>query len=370
MNGIEADGFRIKLPLRGAAIEAAANAAEARAEKVERPGDALSLSGDLGLEEGTTLVLERLRKANVDPARLDPLEVRGLGGLVGRGIITSGQLTDLAEAIASEPTALAQALAKHRQTFMDRVEDLHGVALADSSSRWTVQEIANVDWVLAQLPESFKQIVREGPPLEREKASSAYSGLYDPFSNEIRFPDNLNHGGRTLAQVQNSERVMRSTMVHEFAHAWQIRQTSLLNPGVGNVLKGLRGIFLREHDAISEWSALSGWTIQSKWAIRDWFSKPHLPNASNASHQLAQLEFETFGRNLRFNLTSLKLDPAKERTMISDYAKTDPYEDFAESVSAYVIDPGTLKDRAPEKYAFINEQVMSGREYEYRYQLF
>lgn len=158
-------------------------------------------------------------------------------------------------------------------------------------------------------------------------------------------------------------------MIMEMAHAWQIRQTSMINPGAGGVLKGLRGIVYPERDLISDWSKFSGWTVQPKWSPWGWFeSQP--PNASNASQQLANLELSLFGHNMQLNLTDLRFDPAKESTLISAYAKTDPYEDFGESVIAYFTDPEVLKRTSTEKYAYIRDQVMGGKEYQNRYGYF
>lgn len=358
------------LPLRrgGPATQAAGDV-----RLVSRPSlgvDRTELTAADPLETGTTRVLTALRSAGVDPDSLKAVDVRGLGGLVGAGLVSPSALASLAGRIAADPTTLSRTLSERRAAYMARIAERHGVSLRDGSSRWTVQEIANLDWVLSQLPASFKRIVQEGGPIEREVASDSYSGLYDPFKDRISFPDNVNSGGLTLASVQRSERFMRSVMVHEMAHAWQIRQTSVVNPGIGGVLKALRGIAVREHDVVSDWSAIAGWTVRAKWSVRDWLGKPHLPNSSNASHVLAGLELGAFGRNRTLNLTNLRLDPAREGAMISDYAKTDPYEDFAESVAAYVVDSAEIKRRSPEKYAYIRDRMMGGREFANRYGIY
>lgn len=48
---------------------------------------------------------------------------------------------------------------------------------------------------------------------------------------------------------------------------------------------------------------------------------------------------------------------------VSEYAKTDVYEDFAESYSQYIANPALLEFMSPEKYAFMKTQVYDGREY-------
>jgi hypothetical protein len=48
---------------------------------------------------------------------------------------------------------------------------------------------------------------------------------------------------------------------------------------------------------------------------------------------------------------------------VSEYARTNVYEDFAESYAAYVRDPERLQFASPEKYAFMEREVFAGREY-------
>lgn len=48
---------------------------------------------------------------------------------------------------------------------------------------------------------------------------------------------------------------------------------------------------------------------------------------------------------------------------VSSYAKTNEYEDFAESYAFYIVDPEALVFYSPEKYEFIKNKVFYGREY-------
>lgn len=48
---------------------------------------------------------------------------------------------------------------------------------------------------------------------------------------------------------------------------------------------------------------------------------------------------------------------------VSEYAKTNPYEDFAESYRTYIEDPELLKFMNPAKYEFMKNIVFFGREY-------
>ena len=50
---------------------------------------------------------------------------------------------------------------------------------------------------------------------------------------------------------------------------------------------------------------------------------------------------------------------------ISDYAKTSPIEDFAESLAAFRYYPETLKEAAPEKFEYFKENVFEGISYDW-----
>lgn len=54
------------------------------------------------------------------------------------------------------------------------------------------------------------------------------------------------------------------------------------------------------------------------------------------------------------------LDNAK---FVSDYAQTSPAEDYAESCMNYVLHPEKLKEKAPEKYAFMKANLFNNNEY-------
>lgn len=56
-------------------------------------------------------------------------------------------------------------------------------------------------------------------------------------------------------------------------------------------------------------------------------------------------------------------EAGRQRTLVSRYAKSNPSEDFAESVSAYRYNPSRLKDKSPEKYDLIKNVIFNGVEY-------
>jgi hypothetical protein len=58
-----------------------------------------------------------------------------------------------------------------------------------------------------------------------------------------------------------------------------------------------------------------------------------------------------------------EINKATGAGFVSDYARTDRYEDFAESYLAYVRYPAILQAVSPEKYDFLRREVFAGREY-------
>ncbi len=87
------------------------------------------------------------------------------------------------------------------------------------------------------------------------------------------------------------------------------------------------GTFYEQVDLSDEWLKLSGWRMPEKT----------FKYAVNASRDMSKSNF------------------------VSDYAATNPYEDFAETFSAYILTPKFVKTRAPKKYRFMRDVIFGGR---------
>lgn len=321
---------------------------------------------DRGEESLTRLAVAR----GLDLQAFAGKDVRGLAALVGRGLVNTTELEQLLDGLEAAPETLPALLAGKRGALVAVIARDHGIRVEDGKGRWSVQELANLDYLLSQLPPRFLGIVRQGPPLRREAESTGFTGLYHPFEDRVTLYNGVNApDDAPLAAVKAREGRMRGTMLMEIGHAWQIRQAAPTNPGLWGVVKGLIGVVWRQPDFISEFAALAGWTTRPKWSIGSLF-RPTRPDLSSASGALSRVSFSVLGRRFDLDLTGLRFDPAKEGTMISAYAKTDPYEDFGESLIAYFSDPAVLRRRAPEKYAYIRDRVLEGREYGNAYGLY
>jgi hypothetical protein len=55
--------------------------------------------------------------------------------------------------------------------------------------------------------------------------------------------------------------------------------------------------------------------------------------------------------------------PLNPASLVSNYAMTNPAEDFAESVSSYRIKPSVLKRTSPKRYEFIKNSIFLGKEF-------
>lgn len=91
-------------------------------------------------------------------------------------------------------------------------------------------------------------------------------------------------------------------------------------------------------ERIREFSRLSGWT----------------ESYQDGSSEIYDGIDDRTGRRMIFNDKIVK--PGRTDNFVSKYAGTDPGEDFAESYSSYLLNPGLLLQKAPEKFLFINAE--------------
>ena len=91
-------------------------------------------------------------------------------------------------------------------------------------------------------------------------------------------------------------------------------------------------------------------------------------NPSSMTTSLVTTDFDLSADELQesFNKTKrllLEMKNDNTESFISGYAKTNPLEDIAESITAYRFNPKKLKELSPERYEYLKEKVFMGVEY-------
>ncbi len=102
-------------------------------------------------------------------------------------------------------------------------------------------------------------------------------------------------------------------------------------------------------------------------------------NTNQSKEQLLETLTHEVGHNAHANIMENRSDVAQRWSdihqksleqyvkdgsgFVSDYARTNVYEDFAESYQSYVRDPEKLKFYNPDKFEFMRQELFAGREY-------
>lgn len=92
------------------------------------------------------------------------------------------------------------------------------------------------------------------------------------------------------------------------------------------------------------------------------FSDHIASESADQSVRWAGISNWQWDRESLFDVYSAKKDPTMTN-FVSWYAKRNPVEDFAESFTAYILNPEYLRDISEEKYVFMRDNVFGGIEY-------
>lgn len=145
--------------------------------------------------------------------------------------------------------------------------------------------------------------------------------IFKPLMNEnqiAQFKSNSAEGKIVL--THSGSMVAKDMLAHEIGHMVQ------MNGGRWDPAK------------IKEFSQLSGWTEQYQDGTRE--------TADGIDNRTGEM--------LKYDSGLVKA--TRDDNFVSQYAKVDPIDDFAESYRAYLNDPDSLMKAAPEKLLFINSQ--------------
>ena len=190
---------------------------------------------------------------------------------------------------------------------------------------WKVQDIRDIQKALRFLPKKYKKLnnlnrfirVPEGHGLAGHPRAAAwtiqkYKSWLTTKGGYIRVTVDLAFKGRN--------RILK-TLVHELAHqvdfeGFETNPSLLLSESLG-------------FNNLSNWKETEVHTVNNK-------GEP---------------------------IVSKKWTSDKNACFITDYAGTEPIEEFAESFAYYVTSPLKLKNKCPRTYNFLKKYLFSGREY-------
>jgi|GEM_PF-3166093 len=192
---------------------------------------------------------------------------------------------------------------------------------------WSPKEIRELDAGISKLPPELtnlphlKVIERMANGFKRATSSSNAAAFASPRIKgykeaELVFYDS-GISGLSTKNPYLSKSWPQEVLVHEICHHYDFKGYYDTNHGK-----------MTTEQKNSEFSKLSGWKKTTGSNGQDiWKSAP----------------------NSKF---------------VSDYAETEPAEDFAETCANYILSPDKLRDRAPIKYAFMKSKVFNNKEFD------
>lgn len=185
---------------------------------------------------------------------------------------------------------------------------------ANDERIWTARQLRVMSDVLKLLPKSFHQM--ESLKTIHLISSNSAAVIDRNSGGSDSFLGLMNGGTQKMhvvaADGDNDHTV--ETFIHELGHAYDF------NHGYG------QHCFHRD----SKFADISGWPLEER---------------------------DADGK-------TMPLRPGKaDQQFLRDYSKSSPWEDFADAVRFYVLEPKRFRQMAPEKYALVKSKVFNGEEF-------
>ncbi|MNR81324.1 hypothetical protein D3C72_120650 [compost metagenome] len=253
-----------------------------------------------------------------------------------------------------------------------------GVTVADAGAKWSASDLAALHDVIKAMPAADRQAL-SGMVFEREGALAMKGGDYHSnvkslFKGEDLTSGSIGGGAYFGAQstdggeekpgglrgmfskirdffrnlgIKIFKPLMNEEQIAQFksqapegkivlTHSGSMVAKDLLAHEVGHMVQMNGGRW--DPAKIKEFSQLSGWTEQYQ----------------DGTREIADGIDNRTGEMLKYESGIVK--PTRDDNFVSQYAKADPIDDFAESYRAYLNDPSSLMAAAPEKLLFVNAQ--------------
>jgi len=185
--------------------------------------------------------------------------------------------------------------------FKELFKNTHGVTLEERDAPWTTEEIRAVDKVLAMLPAAFvsdninlQSIVRQHL-YQGDYEGAPGGGMYQEVAGPDQKQDYIVLYDKAFVDEEGSQNigVLATTLIHELSHSLDDEKS----------------------EPYQEWLKLSGW----------------------------------------FMLEDGQWLPSYDLGFVNPYSRGHPKEDFAESFTAYVLQPDKLRIASPQKYMFMEQ---------------
>lgn len=253
-----------------------------------------------------------------------------------------------------------------------------GVTIADAGAKWSASDLAALHDVIKAMPAADRQAL-SGMVFEREgtlamKGADYHSNVKTLFKGEDLTSGSIGGGAYFGAQsteapaekpggirgmfarirdffrdlgIKIFKPLMNEQQIAQFksqaadgkivlTHSGAMVAKDMLAHEVGHMVQMNGGRW--DPAKIKEFSQLSGWTEQYE----------------DGTREVADGIDNRTGDSLKYESGIVK--PTRDDNFVSQYAKADPIDDFAESYRAYLNDPASLMTAAPEKLLFINAQ--------------
>lgn len=253
-----------------------------------------------------------------------------------------------------------------------------GVSIADAGAKWSASDLAALHDVIKAMPPADRQAL-SGMVFEREgtlamQGSDYHSNVKSLFKGEDLTSGSIGGGAYFGAQstgaaeakpggirgfftkirdffrnlgIKIFKPLMNENQIAQFksqaaegkivlTHSGSMVAKDMLAHEIGHMVQMNGGRW--DPAKIKEFSQLSGWTEQYQDGTKE--------TADGIDNRTGEM--------LKYDSGLVKA--SRDDNFVSQYAKVDPIDDFAESYRAYLNDPDSLMKAAPEKLLFLNAQ--------------
>lgn len=233
----------------------------------------------------------------------------GFEDIYGGSLISNGSISyEYLEFVEIEEEVVPVSLCFDRHEpceIRNRIWQIYGIDVEDAE----LGQLIRLKEVLDMLPSVFVESLFCDKV--RFDASTSFAGLYDQIEGDIVIDDDVKQKMYDLLSWQPMEEVF----VHELTHAYQWGYMSLPRSGSND------WALVYDNEPMKSWNEITGWEMGvSGWKNNDLESSP------------------------------------------TEYGKTNPVEDMAESVLYYVYHNEKLREASSDRYDYIKDNVFNGWE--------